>query len=237
MKAFVLAAGKGERLNPLTLDTPKPLLPVGGEPIIHRVIKMLARDGFDDIVINLHHLGDQIRESTGDGSRFGVRIKYSHEEKIMGTGGGIKAAQDLIGKGTFLVINADVLIDIDLRKVFKYHKERGGAATLVLRDDSDEAGYGAIKIDNQGRIRDILGTSAGNHGELLPRLFTGIQVLEPVFFDYLPPGEWASSTRDVFPEMMKEGLEFFACEHRGFFLDIGTPERYSRACEEIKNIP
>lgn len=232
MKAMILAAGKGERLRPLTLTTPKPLLPVGGVPIIYRTIDLLRKHGFTEIVINLHHLGEQIESSVGDGSKFGVRIRYSWEEELLGTGGGIKAAQHLLGDESFLVVNSDILIDIDLKDVITYHLNSKGAATLVVRDDLTFSGYGAVKVDDNHRIRDILGL-VDNSANFLPRLFVGMQVLEPIFFDYCNPDKWASSTQDIFPRMLKDGLPFYAYEHEGFFADIGTLPFY----EKFKNTP
>ncbi|MBI2264863.1 MAG: nucleotidyltransferase family protein [Armatimonadetes bacterium] len=205
MKAMILAAGFGERLRPLTLATPKPLIPVGGVPNIHRILRLLEANGFRDIVVNLHHLGEKIQESVGDGAAFGVRVSYSPEKEILGTGGGIKGAQQLIGDETFLVINGDILISIALTDVVRFHREHGGAATLVVRDDPSLDGYGAIMVDSGGRVRDILRLVDRAPG-LLPRLFTGIQVLEPIFFNYLPEPIPASTTRKA-EEDVKKGLQ------------------------------
>lgn len=224
---MILAAGKGERLRPLTLATPKPLLPIGGVPIIHRTINLLKKHGLTEIVINLHHLGEQIESSLGDGSKFGVKISYSWEKELLGTGGGIKAAQHLLGEERFLVINSDILIDIDLKDVITYHLNSNSVATLVVRDDPMLAGYGAIKVDDNHRIRDILGL-VNTSANFLSRLFVGIQVLEPIFFDYCTPNKWASSTQDIFPKMLKDGLPFYAYDHKGFFADIGTLPLYER---------
>jgi NDP-sugar pyrophosphorylase family protein len=234
MKAMVLAAGKGERLKPITLTTPKPLLKVGGIPIIHRTLRLLKRDGFSEVVINLHHLGDKIRRSVGDGSAFGLKVSYSEEKETLGTGGGIRAAKGLLGAGAFLVINADILIDINLREVVKFHKEHRGAATLVVRDDPKREGYGAIRVDASLKVRDILGlVNPDPHHK--PRLFTGVQILEPVFFLYCARGAFSSSTQDVFPKMMLDGLHFFAFEHKGYYRDIGTPFGFAQARLEFKN--
>lgn len=229
MKAMILAAGRGERLRPLTLTTPKPILPVGGVPIIHRTITLLKKYGFNDIVINLHHLGEQIERSLGDGSTFGVNIKYSWEKELLGTGGGIKAAQHLLGNEPFLVVNSDILIDINLLDLVNFHRHTRGAATLVVRDDPTLPGHGAIKIDDKHRIRDILGlVDIDNSGNYYRRLFVGVQVLEAIFFDYCEPDRWLSSTQDIFPRMLKDGLALYAYEHKGFFADIGTLSTYQK---------
>ncbi len=226
--AMVLAAGYGERLKPLTLNKPKPLLTVDGEPVIYKVLGLLKREGFERAVINLHYMGDMIKDAVGDGSKFGMDIIYSEEPRLMGTGGGIKAAQRYLNSDTFLVINADVLTDAPLSDVWRYHKNAGGAATLVTMDSPEAEGYGAIMIDDEGRVGQILGKPKVS-AQLKPRLFTGIQVLEPVFLDFVEPGKKSSSTEDVYPAMIEAGLEIFSYEHKGGFIDIGTPEEYKKA--------
>jgi len=225
--AMVLSAGYGQRLRPLTSNKPKPLLPVAGEPIIHKVLRLLKKEGFERAVINLHYLGEMIRESVGDGSSFGLDVIFSEEPELLGTGGGIKAAQRHLGDDTFLVINADVLTDAALSDIWRFHKNAGGVATLVTRDSPGADGHGAIMIDHEGRVRQVLGRPKVSVS-LKPRLFTGIQVVEPVFFDFVRPGEKTSSTGDVYPAMLKAGLEIYKYDHRGLFVDIGTPEEYRK---------
>jgi len=226
--AMVLAAGFGERLRPLTLERPKPLLEIKGTPILHIVLKLLAREGFGKVIINLHHLGHMIRESVGDGDDFGMDIVYSEEKEILGTGGGIKSAQKLIGEDTFLVMNGDLLVDAPLDDIWKQHKRTGAAATLVLKDDPSIPGYGAVKVDSNMRVRRILDKPPCDE-ELKPMLFTGIQVLEPDFFEFVEYGKKASSTQDVYPKMLDKGLIINYYLYTGLFLDIGTPEMYEYA--------
>jgi len=226
--AMVLAAGYGERLKPLTDTCPKPLLPVGGTPILHIILRLLKREGFNRVVINLHHLGHMIKESVGDGNAFGLDVRYSEEGKILGTGGGIKAAQQLLGDKTFLVINGDILVNAPLGEIWKYHRDKDVAATLVVKDDPNIPGWGAVKVDKECYIRQILGKPSFNN-PLKSRLFVGIQVIEPVFFDFLTLGNKASSTQDVYPEMLKRGLSICSYEYSGTFIDIGTPEKYAEA--------
>jgi len=226
--AMVLAAGLGVRLRPLTLTCPKPLLPIVGEPILHIALRSLKREGFSKVVINLHHLGHMIKESVGDGSAFGLEVFYSEEDKILGTGGGIKAAQHLLGADTFMVINSDIITDAPFAEIWDYHLKMGGVATLVVKDDPSLTGWGAIKIDENGRLRQILG-KPGYRGALKSSLFTGIQVLEPIFFDFLEPGKKASSTQDVYPVMLEKGYAIYCFEYFGRFVDIGISEGYEKA--------
>lgn len=201
--------------------------------MIHRVLRMLKHYGFTQVVINVHHLGEQIMKSVGDGSAFGINVSYSIESNILGTGGGIKAAEKFLGNEPFLVLNSDILFDIDLNHLQISHSKRKPAATLVVRDDPSNDGYGGIKIDGDGRVRDILGL-VDKSPALKPRLFTGIQILDPIFFSYLQAGKWASSTQDVFPKMTKDNLFIDSYEHSGYFLDLGTAERYAKADNDIK---
>jgi len=225
--AMVLAAGYGERLQPLTLNKPKPLLPVSGEPVIHKVLRQLKQEGFGRAIINLHYMGEMIKKSVGEGAEFGMEVIYSEEPELLGTGGGIKAAQKYLNEDTFLVINADIISDAPLSDIWRFHKKAGGAATLVTKNSPEAEGYGAVMTDREGRVRQILGRPKASV-PLKPRLFTGIQVLEPVFFDFLKPNVKASSTVDVYPAMLEAGLAIYNYDHEGFFVDIGTPEKYQK---------
>src|SRR5919108_2695 len=137
MKALILAAGYGTRLRPLTERIPKPLLPVAGQPILVWNLLLLKRHGITDVVINLHHLGEQIVQAIGNGSRFGMRVAYSHEPTLLGTGGGIQQAAPLLKDGPFLVVNGDTLSACDLTELIAAHRAGKASATLVLREDAD----------------------------------------------------------------------------------------------------
>ncbi len=152
MKAMVLAAGQGTRLRPITDRMPKALVPVAGRPMIEFALLLLRRYGVRDIVINLHHFGTQIEDHLGDGQRFDVNISYSHETELLETGGGLLKAKAFLQDDTFIVINTDALIDVDLAAVLNDHRQNHAAATLVLRPDVDADRYGSIDIDADGRI-------------------------------------------------------------------------------------
>ena len=232
MKAIILAAGFGHRLRPLTDTIPKPLLPLEEKPLISHTINLLKRHGFLNIVINLHHLGDKIESCLGDGSHLGVRIHYSREDVILGTGGGIRRARPLLEGGPFLVINGDILVDINLRELFEFHQKIGGAATMVLRDDPLKEGYGAVKVDENGRVRDILGRVKAK-GKLKKMLFTGIQILEEDIFDCIPETFPSSLTEDAYPELILRGKTVYMWEHRGYFIDMGTHAGYKQAIKDV----
>ena len=136
MRAMILAAGLGTRLRPLTNTTPKALAPVAGRPLIEYALRFVRAQGIREVVINLHHLGDQIRARLGDGRDYGVRITYSIEERLLETGGGVKQAQAFLDGGTFLVVNSDAILDLDLAAVLAAHQRNRAVASLVLRPDS-----------------------------------------------------------------------------------------------------
>jgi NDP-sugar pyrophosphorylase family protein len=220
---MILAAGLGTRLRPLTLTTPKPLVEVGGEPLIYRTLRMVKRAGVEEVVINLHHLGDRIKENLGDGGKFGLRISYSEEAEILGSGGGIKKAEALLGDSTFLVINGDALLDLDLAAVLRFHREKGALGTMVLRPDPDPDSWGAIEIDGEQRIRQFVGKLPPVAVPLRKLMFTGVHVLEPAVFGYLEPT--FSSINEVFyPRAIAEGKPIFGYVYEGYWSDVGTPE-------------
>src|SRR5215203_835929 len=177
MKAMILAAGLGTRLRPLTNTIPKPLLPVGGTPLIVWNLLLLKRHGFRDVVINLHHLGPLIEQALGDGSKFGLRILYLKEPMILGTGGGIKQAEPYFCGEPVLVLNGDTLIELDLSALCAFHLERQAAATLVLREDPDAARWGLIEVGPDQRILRITGQGVLGPAPASVRMFAGVHIL------------------------------------------------------------
>lgn len=228
-RAMLLAAGKGERLRPLTERIPKPLIPVGGRPMIHRILDLLAAAGIADIHINTHHLGEQLSGALGDGARWGVSLTYHPETEILGTGGGLLAARKAcpaFADGPFVMINSDILTDIDLAPVIARHLEDPPLATLVLRPDPDAERYGVIGADGDGRIRRFLKLDLG--GARHDYMFTGIQVLSPEIFDYMPGGGPFPIT-DSYLAALEDGASLGAWVHEGYWKDMGTPERLLEA--------
>src|SRR5262249_16690491 len=188
MKAMILAAGLGTRLRPLTNTIPKPLLPIAGTPLIVWNLLLLKRHGFQDVVINLHHLGPMIEQALGNGSKYGMRIYYSHEPVILGTGGGIKQAEPNFSGEPVLVVNGDTLFEIDRDALCAVHQRRQAAATLVLRSDPDAARWGLVEIDGDGRIVRITGRGKTDVSGTDPRMFAGVHILHPRLLRDLPKG-------------------------------------------------
>jgi NDP-sugar pyrophosphorylase family protein len=238
MKAMVLAAGQGTRLHPLTQRTPKALVAVAGRPMIDYSLLLLKRYGIRDIVINLHHLGDQIENYLGDGKRLGLQITYSKEPELLDTGGGLLKAKPFLQDGTFIVINTDVLIDLSLSELIAFHKEKGAAATLVLRPDPLADQYGSMEIDGDGRIHRFLQAriSTAFSGPTTKLMFTGVQVLEPTVFSYMEAANGLrkfSTTKDTYPRMLLHQEKLFGFRFSGFWQDVGTANRIQAAEDSL----
>ena len=228
MKAMILAAGLGQRLRPLTNTIPKPLLPIAGTPLIVWNLLLLKRHGFRDVVINLHHLGPMIEQAIGNGSKYGLRIYYSHEPVILGTGGGIKQAEPNFSGEPVLVLNGDTLFDLDLGDLCDVHLERKAAATLVLRPDSEAARWGLVEIDQDHRIVRITGRGKSEAGPTQPRMFAGIHILHPRLLREVPKGK-ESSIIDAYVSAIQRNEVVVGYDLTGYWSDIGTPERYAQA--------
>jgi mannose-1-phosphate guanylyltransferase len=236
MKAMILAAGLGTRLRPLTDTIPKPLLPVGGVPLIVWNLLLLRAGGIREVIINLHYLGSMIEETLGDGSRWDMRITYSHEAELLGTGGGLKAAGWFFDGQPFFVMNGDTLIDLDLRAFLDFHDLQGGVATLVLRDDPQAVQWGAVETDAQDRILRIKGQGIVERGAkqaVTSRMFAGVHILHPVILDDAPTGK-PFSIIDFYTRVIADGSRLLGFVHRGYWSDIGTVERYTQAQTDVE---
>jgi len=222
MKAMILAAGRGERMRPLTDHTPKPLLQAGGKPLIVWHIERLAQAGFRELVINHAHLGRQIEEALGRGERWGVRISYSDEGEALETAGGIANALPLLGDRPFLVVNGDVYTDYDFQRLRSQPME-GVAAHLVLVDNppqhpAGDFGLADGKLVEQGEER---------------LTFSGIGVYRPEFFASVAPGARAKLAPLLFAALASGQIT--AEHYRGVWVDVGTPERLQALDRTLKS--
>ncbi len=231
---MILAAGLGTRLRPLTNTIPKPLLPVGGTPLIVWNLLLLKRHGFRQVVINLHHLAPMIEQVLGTGSKFGVRIIYSHEPVILGTGGGIKQAEPHFSGEPVLILNGDTLVELDLEALCDFHRTRNAAATLVLREDSDAARWGLVEVGDQGQILRITGKGLVDSGPVIPRMFAGIHIVHPRVLRHVPKGV-ASSIIDPYVRAIERGEPVLGYDLQGYWSDIGTAERYAKAEQDVRS--
>jgi len=223
--AMLLSAGLGTRLRPLTLTTPKPLLPLDGCLLIDHQLAYLAGGGVNKVAINLHHLGNMIRDHVGDGKESGLEILYSEEDEILGTGGGIKQAARFFGRSPFITLNADALLSCDIEKLAAAHEASGCDVTMVLKAIPEGADYTPVAVQDDR----VTGFGDGSH------FFTGLSVLGPAIFDALPPsGKSACLVRDGFQVMLERKGNIGAFIYDGYFNDLGTPERYEAAKRDIE---
>ena len=221
---MILAAGFGTRLRPLTDCTPKPLLQVAGKPLISYSLALLRAAGIHEVIINLHHRGDELRAALGNGAAYDMAITYSAENPILDTGGAIKKAQPFLRGGRFVVLNADIICDIDLQRLATWHGERGALATMVLRHDREAAKYGLIEIDARDRIRRFLGQPLTVDEPLTPLMFASIHVFEPDVFGYMDDVAFGIN-RVTYPRMLAAGCPLFGYRFSGYWQALDTHER------------
>jgi NDP-sugar pyrophosphorylase family protein len=223
MKAMVLAAGLGRRIRPLSLVRAKPVLPVLNRPLMHWTLELLARHGVRDVVVNLHHLPHTITETLGDGAGLGLRVRYSNEEKILGTAGGPRAVRDVFGDEPFLLVNGDMLFDFDVGRLVDRHRASGARATLALLPNPNPRVYGPIVTDRRGLVLSLAGRPRRARGTV--SLFSGVHVLDPALLDLLPEGP-ADTVLDLYVPLVAEGVRVDGVRVRGAWYDLGCPRPY-----------
>jgi NDP-sugar pyrophosphorylase family protein len=224
MKGMILAAGYGERLWPLTADRGKPALPVLGKPLVGYVAEYLAGNGMTEAVVNLHHAPESVREALGDGSRFGLHLEYVYEPVILGTSGGLDNAREHFQDETFVVINGKIITDIDLRAAFETHRKMNALATLVLKRNIERERFSIVET-RDGLISRFAGMPTPGEDEA-PLMFTGIHILEPRIFEYIPRGVFSDSVIDVYPRAIAAGERIAAYVGEGKWYELSTLQRY-----------
>lgn len=228
MKGMILAAGVGSRLGQITAGIPKPMVPIGGKPLMEHIVNLLRLYEIKDVVANLHYLPEFIMGYFRDGSGHGIRLTYSVEEKLLGTAGGVKNNEWFLDE-TFLVISGDALTDIDLAGFLKYHREKKSLATIALKEVADVEQFGVVITDEVGRIKSF--QEKPKKEEALSSLVnTGIYIFEPEIFNLIPRGEFYDFGRNLFPLLVEKGAPFYGYRMEGYWCDIGTVETYKQAC-------
>jgi NDP-sugar pyrophosphorylase family protein len=226
---MILAAGLGTRLWPLTEDRTKPAVPFLGKPLVQYAVEYARQAGIRDVVVNLHHRPESVRDVLGDGHRFGARIEYSFEPEILGTGGALDKVRDLLAGDDFVVLNGKIVTDIDLRAAIDTHRSRGAIATLVLKPNARREHFTIVHLDDQGDIARFEGfpDDPSHHGlPGAPLMFTGIQVLSPRIFDFIPRGCFSHTTTSAFPAAIRAGERVAAHVADGEWRELSTLERY-----------
>lgn len=232
MQALILAGGKGTRLRPLTVYTPKPIVPICNRPFLLYQIDTLRRAGIIDITLSLSYQPSKIEQLLGDGSDHGVKLKYTVEPQPMGTAGAYKFAEELIREPT-VVFNGDILTDLDLKAVIREHSERRALATIVLTPVKNPRFYGLVESDSDGRVQRFL--EKPKEDEItVNTINAGTYVLEPKVLDLIPAAENYSFEYGLFPDLLNRKDSFFAhIPQRTYWIDIGTPERYLQAHADL----
>jgi NDP-sugar pyrophosphorylase family protein len=222
MKTFILAGGEGTRLRPYTYSVPKPMLMLGGKPILQFVVENLRRSGFKDLVVTAGYMADQITSYFGDGSKFGVRVEYSLEKERLNTAGSIVAFKGKL-KETFAVVMGDHLTNVDMAEMLKSHKKSGAIATVALYHVKDPLEYGVADVEG-GRIVRFAEKPVLEHD-----YNTGIYIFEPEIFDYINPRE--DFAKNVFPRLLEARKPINAFVFEGVWFDIGRVSDYERFVE------
>jgi mannose-1-phosphate guanylyltransferase len=225
MKAMVLAAGVGSRLDPLTADIPKPLVPVANVPVMQHLLQLLHRHDFRQVVANLHYLPEKLVDYFGDGSQFDIELQFRREEKLSGDAGGVRFCRDFLAGGSFIVLMGDLLTDIDLTYVLAQHRAKGALASIALKQVEDVSHFGVAMLNEKGFIKGF--QEKPKKEEALSNLAsTGIYILEPEVFNYIPAQGDYGFGRQLFPMLVAEGLPVLGVEVGSYWSDVGTIEQY-----------
>ena len=236
MKAIILAAGEGTRLRPLTLTRPKPMLPVNGEPLLAITISRLRNHGVSDIAINLHHHPEAIIDYFGDGSRFGVQIRYSHEPELLGTAGAARKLADFLDE-TFFIVYGDVLTNLSYRTLARFHHQKEATLTMSLYRVEDPSQAGLVGIDDDKRVINFI--EKPRPEEVFTDLAnSGVFVCDPAILSYIPLDTFYDFGHDLFPRLLaaREPLYGIPLAHDEYLIDVGTPEKYHRAQQEWSQV-
>lgn len=231
MKAVIMAGGFGTRIHPLTINLPKPMIPLFNRPIMLHIVDLLKKHGITELVLLLYHQPEVIKHYFGDGSEFGVKITYVTPLQDFGTAGAVKAAARHLDD-RFMIISGDLLTDFDLSKVIDYHKQQKAIATITLTSVTDPLQFGVVITDKEGQITKFL--EKPGWGEVFSdTINTGIYILEPEVLDLIPDGENRDWSQDIFPLLLEQKRPLFGCKLEGYWQDIGNPAAYLEACRDV----
>ena len=232
MKAILLAGGLGTRLRPLTLHTPKPIVPIFNRPFLYYQIDLLRQiPEIDEVILSLNYQPQRIEEIVGDGAALGIKVRYLVEPKPLGTAGAVKYADKYLD-GSVIVFNGDILTQIDLRAVLQLHRDRRARATIVLTPVASPSAYGLVETDAEGNVRQFL-EKPDPEAITCNTINAGIYILEPATFDRIPAETTWSIERSYFPSLVDRRETFVAYIERGYWIDMGTPAQYRQLHHDI----
>jgi mannose-1-phosphate guanylyltransferase/phosphomannomutase len=233
MKAVIMAGGEGSRLRPLTLNRPKPMVPIANRYVMGHIVELLRQHNFTETVATLHYRADDIQDYFRDGSNFGIAMNYSIEPQPLGTAGSVKLAEKFLSRDEpFLIISGDALTDVNLTEIMEFHKRVGAAVTITLYRVPNPLEYGVIIVDSEGRIERFL--EKPSWGEVISdTVNTGIYVISPEVLDYIDPDKPFDFSKDLFPLLMQKGAPLYGYIANGYWCDVGNIAEYMRATGDL----
>lgn len=232
MKAILLAGGQGRRLRSITGKLPKPMVPLVGVPVLDRLLELLRRNGFTDVCMTLCYRPEVIQEHCGDGSSYGVHLRYRIETEPRGTAGAVRACSDFYGRDDFLVISGDAACSFDLLQLYRQHQSSGAAVTVALYPDAEPLQYGLVLQDRQGYVRHFIEKPDWPH-VVTDLVNTGIYIVSPRAMTYVPEDTPFDFANDLFPLLLAADEPILGVPMDGYWCDIGTPRAYYRCCLDV----
>lgn len=232
LRAMVMAAGAGTRLRPLTYTLPKPMVPIANRPVLEYTLENLKRHGISEIVMNLHAYPQMIRDHFGNGSRFGMKIEYSHEPTLLGTAGGVKKVASFLEKGTFLVMSGDGLTDANLTQLVEFHRARRSVATMALKAVDSRFEYGVTMTAPNGRITEFVEKPLWSD-VFSNQVNTGIYVFEPEVLKVIPKGKFFDFGQNVWPALLKTKKPIYGFPLDSYWCDVGNLQEYRKAHKDF----
>lgn len=231
MKAMIMAAGVGSRLMPMTVEVPKPMIPMANRPLMENTVDLLAKHGFKEVIANLHYHGEIISNYFSGGEPWGLQMQYSSEEELMGTAGGVKKCQHFLDE-TFVVISGDALTDINLSQLLAEHRRLGALATIALKPVDEVEHFGVVVTNDQGRIARFQEKPRPQEA-LSSTANTGIYVFEPEIFNYIPDRQFYDFGKQLFPFLVKTDAPFYGVAIDDYWCDVGNLNTYRQANADI----
>lgn len=234
MKVFILSAGLGTRLKPLTNDRPKVMVEIGGRPVLEHLVNLCSFHGFKDIIINLHHLPEVITNYFQDGNKFGVHINYSREiDKILGGAGAIKHASALLGNEPFFLLSGDVMTNVNLKAMLKFHQDKDGLASFLVHQTDHPLDSDLVEFDDQQLIKRFFRPQMGD--EFKPIAKTGTHIFNPEILNFIPEGLEYSLEKQLIPDLLAKGKKLYAYYSNCYSKDMGTLARLEQVEKDYQH--
>jgi len=231
VKAIILAAGVGIRMLPLTREVPKPMLKIGGKPILEHLINLLKKYEVNEIAINLHHLPEVIKGYFGNGEKFGVKITYSYEADLLGSAGAVKKLKDFF-KETFFVIYGDLFTNANLKKLLEFHRAKSSGVSIALYEVDNPEECGIVQIDAESKIEKFIEKPKAE--EVFTNLANaGIYVMEPDIINFIPENSFFDFGKDLFPVLIEKEIPLYGYPVKEYLKDLGTADKYNEVQREF----